>query len=116
MQEVERNVDPCLKNVLNKKRLTPRKLFTKSHEALMEEGEAWMKDSKFLFSLGGLIITVMFAAIFTVPGGNDQNTGEPLFLNKKLLKLFIIADSLSLFSFSTSVLVFLGILTTHYAF
>jgi hypothetical protein len=65
--------------------------------------------------VGALIVTIMFAAAFTVPGGNNQDTGFPLFLNKKLFMLFIISDALSLFSSSASVLMFLGILTSRYA-
>jgi hypothetical protein len=61
--------------------------------------------------IGALIITIMFTATFTVPDGNDQNTGFPMFSNKKLFKVFIITDALSFISSSTSVLVFLGILT-----
>ena len=34
--------------------------------------------------VGALIVTLMFAAVFTVPGGNDQNNDFPIFLNKKL--------------------------------
>ena len=65
--------------------------------------------------VGTLIVTIMFAAVFTVPGGNDQNNGFPIFLNKKLFMVFIVSDALSLFSSSTSVLMFLGILTSRYA-
>ena len=64
--------------------------------------------------VGALIVTIMFAAVFTVPGGNDQNNGFPIFLNKKLFMVFIVSDALSLFSSSTSVLMFMRILTSHY--
>uniref|UniRef100_A0A7N2LK14 PGG domain-containing protein n=1 Tax=Quercus lobata TaxID=97700 RepID=A0A7N2LK14_QUELO len=65
--------------------------------------------------VGALIITIMFAAAITIPGGNDSNTGLPLFLNSKVFTLFIIYDALSLLSSSTSILMFLGILTSRYA-
>lgn len=64
--------------------------------------------------VGALIITIMFAAVFTIPGGNNQATGYPLFLSRKIFILFVISDALSLFSASTSVLMFLGILTSRY--
>ncbi|PON31876.1 PGG domain containing protein [Parasponia andersonii] len=60
----------------------------------------------------------MFTVAFTVPGGNDQNTGFLLFSNKILFKIFMISDAISLFSSTTSttsVLMFLGILTSRYA-
>ena len=65
--------------------------------------------------VGALIVTIMFAAVFTVPGGNNQNNGFPIFLNKKLFMVFIVSDALSLFSYSTLVLMFLEILTSRYA-
>ncbi|XP_048326665.2 ankyrin repeat-containing protein ITN1-like [Ziziphus jujuba] len=65
--------------------------------------------------VGALIITMMFAAAFTVPGGNNDDSGFPISLNEKLFMIFLISDSLSLFSSTTSVLMFLGILTSRYA-
>ena len=64
---------------------------------------------------GALIVTIMFAAAITVPGGNNQNTGLPMFFNEKLFMFFIISDALSLLSASTSLLMFIGILTARYA-
>ena len=73
----------------------------------MGKGEKWMKDTASSCTVvGALIVTIMFAAAFTVPGGNDQY---------KLFMVFIVSDALSLFSSSTSVLMFLGILTSRYA-
>ena len=107
---------PYAKEDLNKDGITPQELFTKSHKELMKEGEQWMKGTSTSCTVvGALIVTIMFAAAFTVPGGNNQNTGLPIFLKKKLFMLFIISDSISLFSSSTSVLMFLGILTSRYA-
>ena len=116
MQEVESIVPPHVHGKLNRERLTPRQLFTKNHEDMMSKGEKWMKDTASSCTVvGALIVTIMFAAVFTVPGGNDQNNGFPIFLNKKLFLVFIVSDALSLFSSSTSVLMFLGILTSRYA-
>ena len=116
MQEVEAVVRPKIRETKNKKGLTPLELFTQKHKVMMKEGEEWMKYTATSCTVvGALIITIMFAAAFTVPGGNNQNTGYPIFSEKKLFMLFIIADSLSLFSSSTSVMMFLGILTSRYA-
>ena len=83
---------------------------------MRKDGEQWMKDTATSCTVvGALIVTIMFAAVFTVPGGNNQNNGFPIFLNKKLFMVFIVSDALSLFSSSTSVLMFLGILTSRYA-
>ncbi|KAK4593421.1 hypothetical protein RGQ29_017506 [Quercus rubra] len=115
-KEVESIVPPNVHGYLNEGGLTPRQLFTKNHEDMMSKGEKWMKDTASSCTVvGALIVTIMFAAVFTVPGGNDQNNGFPIFLNKKLFLVFIVSDALSLFSSSTSVLMFLGILTSRYA-
>ncbi|KAM1491306.1 hypothetical protein PS1_023774 [Malus domestica] len=96
--------------------LTPSKLFTEKHKELHGEGEKWMKDTSTSYTIvSALIITIMFAAAFTVPGGNNGETGFPIFLNKKLFMVFIVSDAISLFSSATSVLMFLGILTSRYA-
>ncbi|XP_041008274.1 ankyrin repeat-containing protein ITN1-like isoform X3 [Juglans microcarpa x Juglans regia] len=114
-KEVESIVHPKVKEVVNNDDMTPRELFTKNHKDLMKEGETWMKDTSTSCTVvAALIITIMFAAAFTVPGGNNDN-GLPIFFNKKLFRLFIIADSLSLFSSASSVLMFMGILTSRYA-
>ncbi|CAL9014019.1 unnamed protein product [Prunus brigantina] len=65
--------------------------------------------------VGALIVTIMFAVAFTVPGGNNQDKGFPIFLRKKFFRVFLISDSISLFSSTTSVMIFLGILTSRYA-
>ncbi|XP_050281377.1 ankyrin repeat-containing protein ITN1-like isoform X4 [Quercus robur] len=115
-KEVESIVPSKSHGFLNKEGLTPRQLFTKNHADMMSNGEKWMKDTASSCTVvGALIVTIMFAAAFTVPGGNDQNKGFPIFLNEKLFMVFIVSDALSLFSSSTSVLMFLGILTSRYA-
>ena len=74
-----------------------------------------MKDTSTSCTIvGALIVTIMFTAAFTVPGGNHQETGFPIFSKKILFKIFMISDAISLFSSTTSVLMFLGILTARY--
>lgn len=58
--------------------------------------------------VGALIITIMFAAAFTVPGVNNQDTGHPIFSNEPSFTIFIVSDAISLFAASTCVLTFLG--------
>ncbi|XP_050134532.1 uncharacterized protein LOC126610489 [Malus sylvestris] len=100
----------------NKDGMTPPELFTKTHKKLHEEGQKWMKETASSYTVvSALIITIMFAAAFTVPGGNNQETGFPIFLNQKLFMVFIVSDAISLFSSATSVLMFLSILTSRYA-
>ncbi|KAL4357704.1 hypothetical protein AHAS_Ahas09G0213300 [Arachis hypogaea] len=75
---------PVTKERVNSEGMTARKVFTTEHKDLVKEG------------------------------GNDQNKGYPIFLHKNLFMLFIISDALSLFSSTTSLLMFLGLLTSRY--
>ena len=81
---MESIVPPKVWGFLNKERLTPRELFTKNHKDMRKDGEQWMKETTSSTVVGALIVTIMFAVVFTYPGGNDQNNGFPIFLNKKL--------------------------------
>ncbi|KAM2858457.1 hypothetical protein COP2_023993 [Malus domestica] len=116
-KEVERIVVPLSgASTLNKDDLTPPQLFTEKHKELLEDGEKWMKSAAKSYTVvNALIITIMFAAAFTVPGGNNQVTGFPIFLNGKVFKVFIGSDAISLCSSATSALIFLGIVTSRYA-
>ncbi|KAI3893163.1 hypothetical protein MKX03_020188 [Papaver bracteatum] len=112
----ERVVQPRYREMKNTTGLKPRALFTEEHKELVKEGAAWMKDtSQACMVVSTLIATVMFAAAFTLPGGNDQNTGSPMFAKSRAFLFFIISDAISLFAWSISFLTFFAILTARYA-
>ncbi|XP_018726999.2 ankyrin repeat-containing protein ITN1 [Eucalyptus grandis] len=91
-------------------------VFVEQRKGLLQEAGQWMKDTSSSCSFVAILITaVAFAAAFTVPGGNDDNTGLPIFLKKTSFMVFVIADALALFSSITATLMFLAILTTRYA-
>lgn len=115
MQEVEKFIEPSYKEALNTEKQTPRMVFTDKHKDLLREGQEWMKDTASSCTVvAALTVTMAFAAAFTVPGGNQDN-GKPLFLDEGVFMLFIVSDAIALFSSTTSVLMFLGILTSRYA-
>ncbi|KAJ8900058.1 hypothetical protein K2173_024174 [Erythroxylum novogranatense] len=115
-KEVESIVLPYQKDMQNMDGETPEQLFEKSHKQLMVDGEKWMKETATSSTVvGALIITIMFAAIFTVPTSTVLENNKPSFSYKKTYMVFVISDSISLFASSTSVLMFLGILTSRYA-
>ncbi|KAB2025801.1 hypothetical protein ES319_D06G173800v1 [Gossypium barbadense] len=115
-KEVEKNVQPLYKEMRDSNGRTPRMLFMEEHAKLMKEGEKWMKSTASSCMLvATLITTVMFAAIFTVPGGNDNEKGTPIFLEATSFVIFAVSDALALFSSVTSILMFLSILTSRYA-
>lgn len=110
-------VDPVLRSAQNMEGFQPLDFFKRNHKELRDEGEKWMKETSTSCTVvvGAFIVTIMFAVAFTVPGGLDQSSGYPIFLKERSFKVFLIADALSLFSSTTSVLTFLGILTSRYA-
>ncbi|KAL9281323.1 unnamed protein product [Arabidopsis thaliana] len=105
----------------NKKKEVAHDLFTKEHDNLRKEGEKWMKETATACMLvSTLIATVVFAAAFTLPGGNDtsgdiKTLGFPTFRKEFWFEVFIISDSVALLSSVTSIMIFLSILTSRYA-
>ncbi|XP_026419723.1 protein ACCELERATED CELL DEATH 6-like [Papaver somniferum] len=119
---VQNLVDERNRHVRNKDGKSAQFIFTQEHNELRKEGEQWMKDtSQSCMLVATLIATVVFAAAFTVPGGNLSNdnneykAGTPIFLYVNSFMVFAVADSLALFSSTTSILMFLAILTSRYA-
>ncbi|KAM0022157.1 putative ankyrin repeat-containing domain, PGG domain, ankyrin repeat-containing domain superfamily [Helianthus debilis subsp. tardiflorus] len=115
-QEVREMIPPSYRERVNKDGLTPHELFTMEHKELVSQGEKWMKGTASqCMVVAALIATIVFAAAFTVPGGYDQNNGVPLFHSKATFMVFVVADAISLFASSASILIFLSILTSRYA-
>lgn len=113
---VEKLLRPVYLSYRNHENIAAHELFTKEHEKLLESGEKWMKDtSSSCMVVATLIATVVFAAAFTVPGGNNQDTGIPIFLSKTSFLVFAISDAVALFSSTASILMFLSILTSRFA-
>ncbi|XP_058213513.1 uncharacterized protein LOC131325331 isoform X1 [Rhododendron vialii] len=115
-KEVEKFVRPSYIDRPNVQNETPAMVFTREHEKLVVAGGEWMKNTANSCTIAAaLIATVVFAAIITVPGGNDDSNGLPIFSKEIAFTVFIISDALSLFTSTTSLLLFLSILTARYA-
>ncbi|KAJ0468599.1 putative ankyrin repeat-containing domain, PGG domain, ankyrin repeat-containing domain superfamily [Helianthus annuus] len=115
-KEVRNMIPPSYRERKNKDGLTPRELFTEEHKELIVEGEKWMKGTASqCMVVAALIATIVFAAAFTIPGGYSQNYGIPIFYRKSIFVVFVVADAISLFLSSASILTFLSILTSRYA-
>ncbi|XP_059631644.1 ankyrin repeat-containing protein ITN1-like isoform X3 [Cornus florida] len=113
-EEVKKMVPSSYKFLPNENGETPQALFSKWHSDLVKEGEKWMRDTATSCTIvATLIVTVMFAAVFTVPGGIDDS-GNPKFLQHNSFIVFVVSDALSLFSSVTAVLMFLSILTSRF--
>ncbi|KAM3281282.1 hypothetical protein P3S67_028303 [Capsicum chacoense] len=110
-REVEKFVHPTCRTKRNSDGKTPKMVFTEEHKELVKEGEKWMKET----ANSCIFATVGFAASITVPGGNNQNSGFPLFFNNAAFTIFAVSVSFCLFSSVASVLMFLSILASRYA-
>ncbi|KAK0597677.1 hypothetical protein LWI29_027516 [Acer saccharum] len=115
-KEVEKIIKfPVLRDKKNEEDKTANDVFRIAHEGLAEKGEKWMKDTaNSCMLVSTLIATVLFAAAFTVPGGNNNDNGIPIFLRTNAFAVFAISAALGLFSSLTSLLNFLSILTARY--
>ncbi|GJZ77407.1 ankyrin repeat-containing domain, PGG domain protein [Tanacetum coccineum] len=108
----------CSLNITQKNSFeeTPRMVFTRTHKELVTEGEKWMKSTAKSYTItAALITTIVFAAAITVPGGNNQDTGVPIFTNNPAFTIFAVSDAISLFTAVMSLLMFLSILTARFA-
>ncbi|KAI3670725.1 hypothetical protein L1987_87720 [Smallanthus sonchifolius] len=101
---------------------TPEMVFTKEHKELVTESGNWMRSTANSYALTAtLIITVVFAAAITVPGGNKENDGGkkgtdgvPKFIDNPAFIVFITSIAVSMVTSSMSLLLFLAILTSRY--
>ncbi|KAF3675784.1 Ankyrin repeat-containing-like protein [Capsicum annuum] len=110
-QEVEKFVPPTFRTKRNS-----FGVFTEEHKELVKEREKWMKETATsCIFVASLTATVGFAASITVPGGNNQNSGFPLFSDEAAFTVFAVSIACGLFSFIISVVMFLSILTSGYA-
>ncbi|BBH05192.1 Ankyrin repeat family protein [Prunus dulcis] len=113
-EEVKKIVQPLSTEMKNKNGKTPRELFTSEHKELLRKGESWMKNTANSCMLVATIIaTVVFSAAFSIPGGIADKTGAPNFVKETAFLIFAISDGVALFSSSTSMLMFLYILTSR---
>ncbi|XP_071924987.1 uncharacterized protein [Coffea arabica] len=112
---VEELVYDELKTVKNLADKTPRELFFNEHKDLLKDAKEWMKDtSNSCMVVATLVATVAFAAMITVPGGNNSNTGVPILARTKLFVAFSVSNALSMVSSAVSLLMFLSIQTSRY--
>jgi len=106
---------PKCKEARNDEGKKPGEIFIETHQELMKDGEKWLKETAGTFAIVGvLVITVMFAAVFTVPGSYNQESGVPIFINEKAFTVFIVADIISLYASIITVLTYADIQTSRY--
>ncbi|BBH00691.1 fibrillin [Prunus dulcis] len=89
----------------NNKDQTAEELFNDEHNELLKSAQEWIKDTaESCSTVAVLVCTVVFAAAYTMPGGNEPN-GLPVFHDSPLFWLFtcmdVVAIACSLSSFET---------------
>ncbi|XP_076929605.1 uncharacterized protein LOC143594087 isoform X2 [Bidens hawaiensis] len=115
-EEVEKLMLPLERIDKNTDEETPAMVFTKEHRDLMKQGEEWMKLTAESCSItAALIVTIVFAAAITVPGGSNQESGISVFKKESAFTIFAVFNAFSLFTAATSLLLFLSILTARFS-
>ncbi|XP_021686822.2 uncharacterized protein LOC110669448 [Hevea brasiliensis] len=115
-KDVEKIVQPLYREMRNLDGYTPRMKFYNEHKELAKDADGWMKTiASSCMVVPTLVITVAFAAAFTVPGGNTQDQGIPIYLNRISFMIFAVSDALAFFSSSTSLLMFICIFNSDYS-
>ncbi|RZB90722.1 hypothetical protein D0Y65_023261 [Glycine soja] len=115
-EEVKKIMPPSFINLKNSDDLTAQQLFIKEHEGLRGKGEEWMKrTAEFCMLISTVIATAVFAAAINIPGGIDDDTKKPNYLNKASFQVFAIADAAAFVFSATAILIFLSILISRYA-
>nr|GLL49115.1 ankyrin repeat-containing protein ITN1-like [Ipomoea trifida] len=104
LKEVEKIVPSSLQYMRNNDDKTAKQLFSKEHMALKIEGEKSIRDTaNSCMLVATLIATVAFAAAFTLPGGNEDLTGTPIFIAQTTFTIFTISDVVAMISSMLSI-------------
>ncbi|XP_022931018.1 uncharacterized protein LOC111437341 isoform X1 [Cucurbita moschata] len=93
---------------------TASAIFRETHKELATKGGAWLYSTSESCSLvATLIATVAFATAATIPGGNDETGGAKLGDEQGFL-IFSYSSLIALCLSSTSVIMFLAIMTSRF--
>ncbi|KAK9683567.1 hypothetical protein RND81_10G150300 [Saponaria officinalis] len=114
-EDVQMMCPSYLVNHRNNQKMTPFELMELNNEELRSNAKDWLRQTaEYCTAVIILIVTVTFAAAYTVPGGSDQNTGFPILIRKPFFIAFTMTDVLTLSFALTALAVFLSLLTSSY--
>ncbi|KAH6801450.1 hypothetical protein C2S52_001914 [Perilla frutescens var. hirtella] len=115
-KDVVESVPPSCAIVRNKRKLTPKNLFSKEHKRLLKNSETWMiNTADACMLIATILLSVMFAAAFTVPGGYDPQTGEPILAKRPWFKIFAVFEVLGINLSVMSIVMFRSIMASNFA-
>ena len=107
LQYVKNTLPPDFCIGTNIYRKTALQIFTETHGQLLDKSKEWLNNTCNSCSfIAALISTVAFASSATVPGGVDQDTGEPIFQHHLAFRFFTISSLVALCSSFISLLFF----------
>ncbi|KAJ0081996.1 hypothetical protein Patl1_12369 [Pistacia atlantica] len=113
-KKVKKILHPVAAEAKNKEGKTAGAIFTEQHEELRNKADKWTKKiANACIMASTLIATVVFAAVFTVPGGTNEETGTPHFVRRAFFIVFAIADTLALLFSCSSILFFLAVISSR---
>lgn len=82
----------------------------------MEDGQKWIRETAdSCMVVATLVAAVVFAAAFTIPGGNKGDSGVPIFIDEASFIVFAISDAIALVYSTVSILTFLTIRSSVYS-
>nr|XP_010937334.1 uncharacterized protein LOC105056720 [Elaeis guineensis] len=112
---VQKSMEPGFFKHYNLKRQTAQEIFTDTHKDLLKKAQEWfISTSQSCSVVAALIAAVAYTSATTVPGGNNQNTGFPMFESQSTFQVFAMSSLIAL-CFSVAALVsFLSILTSRF--
>ncbi|KAJ0082240.1 hypothetical protein Patl1_12372 [Pistacia atlantica] len=115
-KEVKEILHPLDAESTNEEVKTARAIFTEQHKELKDKAERWIKDTVSSCLVAATIVaSVVFAALFTVPGGYKEETGTPHFVRRASFIIFAISDAIALISSSFSMIRFLSVIAFPYS-
>nr|XP_023912421.1 uncharacterized protein LOC112024009 [Quercus suber]POF10488.1 hypothetical protein CFP56_04713 [Quercus suber] len=106
-KEVEKAVNPAFKEMKNTNGETPYALFATNHENLRKEGEKWMMNT----ATSSMVVATLIATIVFSDQAADKSNRSP-----KLFLAYSISSAIALFGSSTSLIMFLSILTSRFSY
>lgn len=105
---------PCLE-MRNKDGQTPWEVFSKEHKSMLEWSETWMRNRAHTSMLiATLLLTLVFAAAFQVPGGSDQVTGIPVHIESRWFTCFVIFEAIAVYSCTLAITCSWSIITSGF--
>ncbi|QCD79933.1 ankyrin [Vigna unguiculata] len=112
---VKNSMPPNFYARYNNKGQTAKQVFINSHEMLVKEGRKWLsKTSDSCTLVAALVATVAFTTSTAIPGGTNDDSGEPVLNGKPGFKVFALASLVALCSSVTALVLFLSILTSRF--